>query len=67
MDTAAITVDMSGRSSGNSSMSALRSESNIAMKCNAVFPTVAHLCAPVAGQSVLIEEDHGETSNFYGF
>jgi hypothetical protein len=33
-------------------------ESNIAMKCNAVFS---------AGQSVLIEEDHGETSNFYGF
>ena len=42
-------------------------ESNIAMKCYAVFSTVAHLCAPVAGQSVLIEEDHGETSNFYGF
>ena len=42
-------------------------ESNIAVKRDILLLAAAGLCTPLARRSVLIEEDHGETSNFYGF
>ena len=42
-------------------------ESNIAVKRDILHLAAARLCTPLARRSVLIEEDHGETSNFYGF
>jgi hypothetical protein len=37
-------------------------ESNTAMNSDALLLTAAHLCTPLAGHGVLIEEDHRETS-----
>jgi hypothetical protein len=42
-------------------------ESNIAVKRDIVLLAAARLCTPLARRSVLIEEDHGETSNSTDF